>query len=54
MPAYLIVESKVKAVSLADLDSLVEVAVKDNYINENDAAKILRFRDNPSDESWMK
>ncbi|MDD7512447.1 MAG: orotate phosphoribosyltransferase [Clostridiales bacterium] len=48
------VESKVKAVSLADLDSLVEVAVKDNYINENDAAKILRFRDNPSDESWMK
>lgn len=47
-------ESKVKAVSLADLDSLVEVAVKDNYINENDAAKILRFRDNPSDESWMK
>lgn len=47
-------ESKVKSVSLVDLDSLVEVAVKDNYINENDAAKILRFRDNPSDESWMK
>ena len=47
-------ESKVKAVILADLDSLFEVAVKDNYINEDDAAKILRFRDNPSDESWMK
>lgn len=47
-------ESKVKAVSLADLDNLVEIAVKDNYINSIDATKILRFRDNPSDESWMK
>lgn len=47
-------ESKVKAVSLADLDSLVDVAAKGGYINDDDVAKILRFRDNPSDESWMK
>ena len=46
--------SKVKAVSLADLDSLVDVAAKGGYINDGDVAKILRFRDNPSDESWMK
>ena len=47
-------ESKVKAVSLADLDSLVDVAAKGGYISEDDAARILKFRDNPSDESWMK
>lgn len=47
-------ESKVKAVSLADLDSLVDVAAEGGYINDDDVAKILRFRDNPSDESWMK
>lgn len=47
-------ESKVKAVSLADLDSLVDVAAKVGYISDDDVAKILRFRDNPSDESWMK
>lgn len=47
-------ESKVKAVSLADLDSLVYVAAKGGYISDDDVAKILRFRDNPSDESWMK
>lgn len=47
-------ESKVKAVSLADLDNLVDVAAKGGYISEDDATRILRFRDNPSDESWMK
>lgn len=47
-------ESKVKAVSLADLDSLVDVAAEGGYINDDDVAKILRFRDNPYDESWMK
>ena len=46
--------SKVKSVSLADLDNLVDVAANGGYIEEDDVARILKFRDNPSDESWMK
>ncbi len=46
--------ANVKNVSLCDLDSLAEVAVKEGYIKEEDKARILRFRDNPSDESWIK
>ncbi len=40
--------------SLCDLDSLLEQAVKENYINEEEKGSILRFRDVPSDESWIK
>ncbi len=40
--------------SLCDLDSLVEQAVKEQYINEEEKESILKFRDNPSDESWFK
>ena len=39
--------------SLCDLDTLVEVAVEEGYIKPEDKARLLRFRDNPSDESWM-
>ena len=38
--------------SLSDLDTLVEVAVREGYIEEMWKERILRFRDNPSDESW--
>ncbi len=44
----------VKYTSLSDLDTLVEVAAADGYIKEEDKARLLQFRDNPSDESWMK
>ncbi len=47
-------EANVKAVSLADLDSLVKVAAETGYIKEEAKERILKFRDNPSDESWMK
>ncbi len=40
--------------SLCDLDALVKVAVEENYIKPEDEARILRFRDNPSDESWIR
>ncbi len=39
--------------SLCNLDALVKVAVEENYIKPEDEARILRFRDNPSDESWI-
>ncbi len=40
--------------SLSDLDSLVEIAAQSGYIKPQDKAKILKFRENPSDTSWMK
>ena len=39
--------------SLCDLDTLVEVAVEEGYIRPADRGRLLAFRDNPSDESWM-
>ena len=39
--------------SLCDLDTLARVAVQEKYINPEDETRLLRFRDNPSDESWL-
>ena len=46
--------AKVENHSLSDLDTLVKVAVDEGYIKESDEIKLLKFRDDPSDESWMK
>ena len=46
--------AKVENHSLSDLDALVEVAVSENYIAPLWKERILRFRDNPSDESWIE
>ncbi len=40
--------------SLSNLDALVEVAAEEGYIAEEWKERILAFRDNPSDESWIK
>ena len=40
--------------SLSNLDTLVEVAAEEGYISADWKSRILRFRDNPSDESWIK
>lgn len=47
-------EKNIENHSLSDLDSLVEVAAQSGYIKPQDKAKILKFRKNPSDTSWMK
>ena len=47
-------EADVENYSLCDLDSLLPVAAGKGYIEEKEVAKLLRFRDNPSDESWMQ
>lgn len=39
--------------SLSNLDILVDVAVEKGYIKAEDKERLLKFRDNPSDESWM-
>ena len=45
--------ANVKNVSLASLDTLAEVAAEAGYIKPGDVARLLKFRDNPSDESWI-
>ncbi len=47
-------EAGVKNVSLSNIDAVVEVASAEGYIKPEDGERILRFRDNPSDESWIK
>ena len=46
--------AEVKNVSLCDLDTLVEVAADKAYIAPEDKERLIQFRTNPSDESWMK
>lgn len=40
--------------SLSNLDVLVEVAAEQGYIAPEWKERVLKFRDNPSDESWIK
>ena len=47
-------EANVKNVSLTDFDTVIEVAAKTGYIEESDVVRLKAFRDNPSDESWIK
>ncbi|MBR6444387.1 MAG: orotate phosphoribosyltransferase [Firmicutes bacterium] len=47
-------EKNIRNISLSDLDTLVDVAVEEGYIHPEDKARLLKFRDDPSDESWMK
>ena len=46
--------ANVKNISLTDFDTIVEVAAKENYIKEEDKERLISFRNNPSDESWIK
>lgn len=39
--------------SLSNLDTLVEVAAEEGRIRPGDVARLKKFRDNPSDESWI-
>ena len=45
--------AEVKNISLCDLDTLVEVAADKAYIAPEDKERLIKFRNNPSDESWM-
>ena len=47
-------EARVVNHSLSNLDALVEVAVEKGYIAPEWKDRILQFRNNPSDESWIK
>ena len=49
-----IAAANTKNYSLSNLDALVEVAAEEGYIKAEDKERILKFRNNPSDESWIK
>ncbi len=44
----------VRHVSLTNFDVVVQVAAQERYIQPGDAERLIAFRDNPSDESWIK
>ena len=46
-------EAKVKSVSLTNLDTIARVGAEEHYITEADVARLLAFRDDPADESWI-
>lgn len=46
-------EAKVKNVSLTDFDHIASVAAREGYIKPEDVERLIAFRNNPSDESWI-
>ena len=46
-------EAHVKNVSLTNFDVIAEIAAQENYIRREDVARLVAFRNNPSDESWI-
>ena len=45
--------AEVKNISLTDFDTIAEVAAEEGYIATEDIARLIKFRNNPSDESWI-
>ena len=46
--------AEVKNVSLTNFDVIAETAAEEGYINPEDVTRLIAFRNNPSDESWIK
>ncbi len=47
-------EANVKNISLTNFDIISKVAAEEGYIKEEDVEKLIAFRNNPQDESWIK
>lgn len=45
--------ANVKNVSLTNFDVIAQVAAGEKYIRPEDIARLIAFRNNPSDESWI-
>ena len=45
--------ANVNNVSLTNFDVIAEVAADEGYIKPEDIARLIKFRNNPSDESWI-
>ena len=46
--------ANVRNVSLTDFDEIARVAAQEGYIRPEDVARLIAFRNDPSDESWME
>ncbi len=46
-------EANVRNVSLTNFDCIAEIAAEENYIKKEDVKRLIAFRNNPSDESWI-
>ncbi len=46
-------EANVKNVSLTNFDVIASVAAEEGYIKADDVQRLIAFRNNPSDESWI-
>ena len=46
-------EANVKNISLTNFDVVAEVAAETGYIKPEDITRLIAFRNNPSDESWI-
>ena len=47
-------EANVKNISLTNFDVVAEEAAEEGYIKKEDVARLVAFRNNPSDESWIE
>ena len=47
-------EAQVKNISLTNFDVVAEAAAEEGYIAPEDVERLIAFRNNPSDESWIK
>lgn len=47
-------DSGIKTISLTDYNELIEAAIEEGYIKEEEERKLKKFMENPSDESWMR
>ena len=45
--------ANVKNISLTNFDAIAEVAAEEGYIKTEDIERLIKFRNNPSDESWI-
>ena len=45
--------ANVQNISLTNFDVIAEVAAEDGYIKPEDVERLIKFRNNPSDESWI-
>ena len=46
--------ANIKNISLTNFDVIAEVAAEEGYIEKSDIERLIKFRNNPSDESWIK
>ena len=46
--------ANVKNISLTDFDAVVKTAAEEGYIKREAEERLIQFRNNPQDESWIK